>query len=164
MSTIESELRLMRPDTLTKLKKRQEDLGQKLKDIGGDHEGGHDRATLHDAPAINDAINDIRAELARIGDLNNDVTLITPPTDLTMVSIGARVKVLFDGDIEPETFYVGGPEDLRAGVEPVLTYNGPLGQALMGKPAGVSVTIEKPSRQTVKLVKILGGEIEIPSN
>lgn len=153
----------MRPDTLKMLKKRQEVLGRDLKTIGGEHDGGHDRSTLHDAPGVNDAINTIRAELRRIGNLDA-VTEITPPTDLTTVSTGTRVKVLYEGESEPETLYVGGLDDFKAGIEPVLTYDGPLGQALIGKPVGTTVTIEKPFRQTVKLVEILGGEIEIPSN
>ena len=121
MSTIESEPRFMRPDTQTKLKARQAELEERLRTIGGEHDGGHDRSTLHDAPGVNDAINTIRAELGRIGNLDT-VHLITPPTDLTSVRIGARVRVLYDGDSEPETLYVGGPDDLKAGIEPVLTY------------------------------------------
>jgi transcription elongation factor GreA len=62
------------------------------------------------------------------------------------VAAGVIVKLRYVGDDEVERYLVGSIEEREAGTS-VISPGSPLGQALMGKRAGDTVTYEAPSGQ-----------------
>ena len=70
------------------------------------------------------------------------------------VSAGVTVRLRYLGDDDVERYLVGSIEERDAGT-PVISPGSPLGQALMGKRAGTTVTYDAPSGQLkVEIVSV----------
>ena len=69
------------------------------------------------------------------------------------VAAGVTVRLRYVGDDEVERYFVGSIEERHADL-PVISPRSPLGQALMGKRAGDTVTYEAPSGQLA--VEVVG--------
>ncbi len=70
------------------------------------------------------------------------------------VSVGAVVALLYDGDDQPEEFFLGSIEERRRGVE-IVSPTSPLGAALIGARVGDWVEYEAPrGKLRVKVVRI----------
>ncbi|MBP2057379.1 transcription elongation factor GreA [Lactobacillus colini] len=70
------------------------------------------------------------------------------------VDLGSTVKILFEGDDEPETYKIVGrmEADLEAGK---VGFDSPLGQAMMEHVAGDTVTVEAPAGSyDVKILEV----------
>lgn len=70
------------------------------------------------------------------------------------IDLGSTVKILFEGDDEPETYKIVGrmEADLEAGK---IAFDSPLGQALMKHGAEKTVTVEAPAGSyTVKIIEV----------
>ena len=71
-----------------------------------------------------------------------------------VVATGVTVRIRYLGDDEVERYLVGSIEERDAGTS-VISPGSPLGQALMGKRAGTTVTYEAPSGQlAVEIVSV----------
>ena len=70
------------------------------------------------------------------------------------IDLGSNVTLLFDGDDEAEKYRIVGrmEADLAKGK---ISFDSPLGQALMKKKAGVTVTVEAPAgNYDVKIIAV----------
>jgi transcription elongation factor GreA len=69
------------------------------------------------------------------------------------VAAGVTVRIRYVGDDEVERYFVGSIEERHANL-PVISPRSPLGQALIGKRTGDTVTYEAPSGQLA--VEVVG--------
>jgi transcription elongation factor GreA len=70
------------------------------------------------------------------------------------VTTGSVVSLRYEGDDEVERYLIGSIEERREGVE-VISPNSPLGQALIGKKKGETVSYEAPRGvQKVEIVDV----------
>src|SRR5437879_4643134 len=71
---------------------------------------------------------------------------IVEATDVAsdVVTAGSIVSLRYEGDDAPERYLVGSIEEKRADLDGVISPGSPLGQAVMGKPAGTTVEYEAP--------------------
>lgn len=70
------------------------------------------------------------------------------------VDIGATVTLIETGMDEPETFQIVGK--VEAGVAGKISYESPLGKALMGRKVGDKVSIDAPDGKLTFTVKKIG--------
>lgn len=150
------EPRLMTQATFDTLLKKRQELANRLKELGANHESGHQRQALHDNPAGEQEKNNLRARLALIGDLSC-VTIVTPPNDISFINIGSQVRLLFEDGYNMEGIILG-PDDAQysdgfKGVE-IISYKSPLGCALLNRPANSEVELVLPQPQKVKILDI----------
>ena len=72
--------------------------------------------------------------------------IVTPKNDHT-IDLGTTVTIEFEDDHEQETYHIVGKQK--------ISFDSPLGQALLHKTAGTTVTVEAPqSSYKVKIVKV----------
>lgn len=64
--------------------------------------------------------------------------------DTTIVTIGCRVKILDIEYAEEETYHLVGPTEANP-FNMRISYESPIGKAILGKPAGETVEFESPS-------------------
>ncbi|MFA7301613.1 MAG: GreA/GreB family elongation factor [Candidatus Shapirobacteria bacterium] len=85
-----------------------------------------------------------------------DAVLITPPTEIDIVQIGHKVKVLFNNDQREMTITLVGKDDnaIKPGW---VSHTSPIGIALMGKSVNDKVDV---NGQMVSVLEISLGEIE----
>ena len=59
------------------------------------------------------------------------------------VSLGSRVTILEEGGIAPETYHIVGPAEADP-LKGRISYESPLGQALMGRRVGDTIPVDTP--------------------
>ena len=72
-----------------------------------------------------------------------------------IVSIGSTITVLFDGEDDEETYWLVGPAEANPN-EGLISFESPLGEALMHHHSGDDVEIELPNglKSKIKIIKI----------
>jgi transcription elongation factor GreA len=106
-----------------------------------------------DYHAAKDAQGKMEARIRQLEAMLDDVEVLdgVPSEE---VAAGVKVSLRYVGDDEVERYLVGSIEERDAGT-PVISPGSPLGQALMGKRAGATVTYEAPSGQlAVEIVAV----------
>lgn len=79
--------------------------------------------------------------------------IITPSDDNT-VDLGTTVTIKFEDDDEEEVYHIVGKQEADIAKQKI-SFDSPLGQALMHQPAGKTVTVDAPqSSYQVKIVKV----------
>jgi transcription elongation GreA/GreB family factor len=133
----------MTTDGLGKLKEQLADLEKQLADLRH-HKGTeaiHAGDMWHDNPTFREVESQERALMRQMMDVKKRIEnaqIIELPKAVTAVSVGCEVEVKFsDGAVERFKILGHADSDPAAGV---LSYKSPLGAALIGKPAGASVT------------------------
>lgn len=128
-------------DVLTIKKKTLE---EELKRQGSES-SGHQRASLHDDPAAENALNLTRANLQIIGDLNY-VDIIEPRENVDTVGLGNEVHIAFEGEDEVEAYVLLGRDDAlyrRDGLSgKIISIESPLGEAILGRQEGDRVSFK----------------------
>jgi transcription elongation factor GreA len=106
-----------------------------------------------DYHAAKDAQGKMEARIRQLEAMLKDVEVVGGgPSD--EVTTGVTVRIRYVGDDEVEHYLVGSIEERGTGT-PVISPGSPLGQALMGKRAGTTVTYEAPSGQlAVEIVSV----------
>jgi transcription elongation factor GreA len=106
-----------------------------------------------DYHAAKDAQGKMEARIRQLEAMLKDVEVVEGgPTD--EVAAGVTVRLRYVGDDEVERFFVGSIEERQAGTA-VISPGSPLGQALIGKRAGTTVTYDAPSGQlAVEIVSV----------
>lgn len=131
---------------------------ERVRQLGGES-SGHQRASLHDDAASENALNLARAKILQIGELKG-VNIISPREDNSSVDIGNTVTVDY-GDGDTETYTLLGSDDAKWGVvSGAISTNSPLGRAIRGKSQGDTTRFETPDGRKidVKIDKIDKGE------
>ena len=79
--------------------------------------------------------------------------IVTPKNDHT-IDLGTTVTIEFEDDHEQETYHIVGKQEADLAKQKI-SFDSPLGQALLHKTAGTTVTVEAPqSSYKVKIVKV----------
>ncbi|MGC8627085.1 MAG: GreA/GreB family elongation factor [Acidimicrobiales bacterium] len=106
-----------------------------------------------DYHAAKDAQGKMEARIRQLQAMLEDVEVIgSGPAD--EVATGVTVRLRYVGDDDVEQYFVGSIEEHHRDM-PVISPGSPLGQALMGKRAGDTVTYDAPSgRLAVEIVSI----------
>ncbi len=106
-----------------------------------------------DYHAAKDAQGKMEARVRQLEAMLDDVEVLDGgPSE--EVAAGVKVSLRYVGDDEVERYLVGSIEERDAGT-PVISPGSPLGQALMGKKAGTTVTYDAPSGQLeVEIVSV----------
>ena len=139
----------MTEKTYNLLQQRLSEAQQTLRSLGEDSEG-HQRASLHDDAASENVKNLAFADINRIGDLSN-VDIIKPRSDTQNVGIGNEVYIRFGDEEEAEPFLVLSPYDRTFNPDlNAVSYESPLGQAILGRSQGDEVTIRTPDGREIK--------------
>jgi len=107
---------------------------------------------MHDDAGTEHYQNSLRVELAMIGDLSL-VSIIRPPEDISVVSLGVEVEVEYENGKKLKAFLLGSDDFNTLEGQNVISYNSPLGKAITGKKLGDEVQIKV--RANVLKVKIL---------
>jgi transcription elongation factor GreA len=96
----------------------------------------------------------MEGKIAHLTKLLKDVEIVESLSG-DAVEVGCVVGICFDGDDEVEKYLVGSIEERREGVE-IVSPGSPLGEALLGKSVGDTVSYEvQPGRPLqVKVVSI----------
>jgi len=137
----DSSVRLMTQKTYNYLLERREVINQEVKNVGKKRRGVGQRALMHDDAGTEHYQNSLRVELAMIGDLSS-VNIIKPSEDISSVSLGAEVEVEHENGKKLKAFLLG-PDDFNTLEDQnVISYNSPLGKAIMGKGVGDEVQIK----------------------
>jgi transcription elongation factor GreA len=76
--------------------------------------------------------------------LDHAVVIENAPGDDDTVATGCVVTLRYEGDDDTERYLIGSIEERREGLA-VISPNSPLGQALLGKRPGDTVSYEAPS-------------------
>jgi transcription elongation factor GreA len=106
-----------------------------------------------DYHAAKDAQGKMEARIRQLEAMLDGVEVVEGgPSD--EVATGVTVRLRYVGDDEVERYLVGSIEERDAGTA-VISPGSPLGQALMGKRAGTTVTYEAPSgKLAVEIVSV----------
>jgi transcription elongation factor GreA len=106
-----------------------------------------------DYHAAKDSQGKMEARIRQLEAILKDAELVGGgPAD--EVAAGVTVRLRYVGDDEVERYLVGSIEEREAGTA-VISPGSPLGQALMGKRAGATVTYDAPSGQlAVEVVSV----------
>jgi transcription elongation factor GreA len=99
------------------------------------------------------------ARIRQLEAMLKDAVVIEAPSETDAVGPGTLVELRYEGDDDVTTYLVGSIEE-RHETYDVLSTNSPLGQAILGKQAGSTVTYQGPKRElsvTVVGVRALGG-------
>ena len=108
-----------------------------------------------DYHAAKDQQGKMEARIRQLEALLLDAVVVEPGSGDGMVRIGSVVTVRFD-DGDTDTYLVGSIEE-RGGAHEVVSPGSPLGAALLGQPAGASVTYDANGRDlTVEIVSVEG--------
>jgi transcription elongation factor GreA len=97
-----------------------------------------------DYHAAKDSQGKMEARIRQLESILKDVEVVDGGGPADEVAAGVSVSLRYVGDDEVERFLVGSIEERDAGTA-VISPGSPLGQALMGKRAGTTVTYEAPS-------------------
>jgi transcription elongation factor GreA len=97
-----------------------------------------------DYHAAKDAQGKMEARIRQLEAMLSDVVIVDPGTPGGEVTTGAVVSLRYAGDEDVERYLIGSIEERREGVA-VVSPNSPLGQALMGKKEGDTVSYDAPS-------------------
>lgn len=144
--------RFMTQKTYDYLLERREVINQELKNVGKKRRGVGQRALMHDDAGTEHYQNTLRVELATIGDLSS-VSIIKPPKDISVVSLGVEVEVGYENGKKLKAFLLGSDDFNTLEDQNVISYNSPLGKAIIGKKIDEKVQIKV--RTNVLKVKIL---------
>lgn len=102
------------------------------------------------------AKRELRHLESRIRYLNKQLQyaeIVTPKNDHT-IDLGTTVIIEFEDDYEQETYHIVGKQEADLAKQKI-SFDSPLGQALLHKTAGTTVTVEAPqSSYKVKIVKV----------
>lgn len=102
------------------------------------------------------AKRDLRHLESRLRYLNKQLQyaqIITPADDHT-VDLGTTVTIAFEDDDEQEVYHIVGKQEADVAKQKI-SFDSPLGQALMHQPAGAIVTVAAPqSSYKVKIIQI----------
>jgi transcription elongation factor GreA len=77
-----------------------------------------------------------------------------PPADDGIAEPGMVVTVQFEGDDDTETFLIGSREEAHTADIDVYSPGSPLGQALLGKKEGDTVSYETPNGKSLSLTLV----------
>jgi transcription elongation factor GreA len=135
-------------DILTsRLSDMARDVKAKAQNIGeaGDSSDWHDNAILDEAHRSHEVS---LAQMQRLHQRLKSVEFIEPNRQTAVVEIGNDVSVLHDTDDEQVTYTMLGPLDVIARIPGAISYESPLGKALLGHPkdAEVEYSVNKESR------------------
>jgi len=108
-----------------------------------------------DYHAAKDAQGKMEARIRQLQQLLEDAEIVEDDAgEADSVTAGTVVAIRYAGDDEVERFLVGSIEERRDDVS-VISPGSPLGQALIGKKAGETVTYDAPSGTlSVEIVKV----------
>ena len=107
-----------------------------------------------DYHAAKDAQGKMEARIRQLQAMLLDAEIVDAAGPAEEVAAGVTVRLRYAGDDEVERYLVGSIEERDSGAQ-VISPGSPLGQALMGKRAGESVTYEAPSGQLeVEIVSV----------
>ncbi|MHB1498491.1 MAG: transcription elongation factor GreA [Acidimicrobiales bacterium] len=107
-----------------------------------------------DYHAAKDAQGKMEARIRQLQAMLQDAEIVDAAGPAEEVAAGVTVRLRYAGDDEVERYLVGSIEERDSGAQ-VISPGSPLGQALMGKRAGESVTYEAPSGQLeVEIVSV----------
>lgn len=145
------------PATHQRLQAELEDLKTRGRvDIARDIEAARalgDLSENGDYHAAKDAQGKMEARIRQLEAMLKDVEVVDNSRS-EEVATGVIVKLRYVGDEEVERYLVGSIEEREAGTS-VISPGSPLGQALMGKRAGETVTYDAPSGQlAVEIVAV----------
>lgn len=119
----------------------------------------------HDNPAYDQAILDAGVAESRVNTIRerlHNVVVIEPRTDTDVVGLGNIVVLRYPDEDEDEKFVILGPADSQVGADKDpqwISFETPIGKAIMGKKAGDKVPLSIPSGETVVTIKkILPGQ------
>jgi transcription elongation factor GreA len=98
-----------------------------------------------DYHAAKDSQGKMEARIRQLEAMLSDAEVVQAGPSEEVVT-GVTVHIRYVGDDEVERYLVGSIEERVAGTS-VISPGSPLGQALMGKRAGTTVTYEAPSGQ-----------------
>jgi transcription elongation factor GreA len=146
------------PATYERLQAELDDLKTRGRvDIARDIEAARalgDLSENGDYHAAKDSQGKMESRIRQLQAMLNEVEVVSGgPSD--KVATGVKVGLRYVGDDELERYLVGSIEERDAGT-PVISPGSPLGQALMGRRAGETVTYEAPSGQLeVEIVEII---------
>ncbi len=106
-----------------------------------------------DYHAAKDSQGKMEARIRQLQAMLTDAEVVEAgPTE--EVAAGVTVRLRYVGDDEVERYFVGSIEERQQGTA-VISPGSPLGQALIGKKAGTTVTYEAPSGQlAVEIVSV----------
>lgn len=103
----------------------------------------------------------LEVQISQIGRKLQAVEIIKPNMNTEEVHIGNKVILQFAGEDQPECFTLLGTDDYdpEKGWFSILS---PVGKAIIGKKAGMIVTLTMPNRNKtkIKILEILPGEFE----
>lgn len=152
----------MTEKTLNYLRTRVAEIDERILELTTG-ESGHQRAAYHDDAGGQNDLNNLRGLRTQIGNLRG-VSIIEPREKTDDVGMGNRIKVLYEGEEEPEMFYLLGRDDAANEgnwVNGVISNQSPLGQAIVGKLAGDTVIVETPENSvSVRIIDIFPGDFE----
>jgi len=149
--------RFMAQRTYDYLLKRKEIINQEVKNVGKRRRGIGQRALMHDDAGTAHYQNNLRAELMMIGDLSS-VSIIKPPNDISVVSLGVEVEVGYENGKKLKALLLGPDDSNTLEDQNVISYNSPLGKAMIGKKVGDEVQIKvKANILKVKILNISEG-------
>lgn len=142
-------------DEIQALEKKLQDLQSQtahVAEVGGDQ--------WHDNAAYESLVIDIRGIDRRLFDAHqvlNNAVLVEMPTNFDEVTIGTRVKIVYDGEEMTWEIVGFGESDPDNNM---LAYNTPLASLIMGKKKGEVVTGMIAGRKTnIEILEIMkGGE------
>jgi transcription elongation factor GreA len=97
-----------------------------------------------DYHAAKDTQGKMEARIRQLEAMLEDAQVVDQVATGDSVSTGIVVGLRYDGDDDVERYLIGSIEERREGVS-VISPGSPLGQALMGKKVGDTVTYEAPS-------------------
>lgn len=108
-----------------------------------------------DYHAAKDTQGKMEARIRQLEAMLKDVEIVSgAPAEDGVVAAGAVVFLRYEGDDEVEKYLIGSIEERREGME-VVSPNSPLGQALIGRRKGETVSYEAPrGAQKVEIVDV----------
>jgi transcription elongation factor GreA len=97
-----------------------------------------------DYHAAKDTQGKMEARIRQLQAMLEDAKIVEHQGRSDQVTTGVVVSLRYQGDDDVERYLIGSIEERREGVS-VISPGSPLGQALMGKSAGATVTYDAPS-------------------
>lgn len=134
-------IKVRRPEVADRLKQALEDGGE-----------------LTENTEYEDAKNEqafIEAEITRASNILRHARIIDENTASDVVAIGVRVTIAEQGTKDKETYQIVGPAESNP-EEGKLSFESPLGKALMGKKVKDKVTVKAPDGDITFVIKEIG--------
>lgn len=144
-----SHRRRMARTTLEHLRQRKKQAEEELQRLGRNSHG-HQRATLHDDPALEERKNVLRSIIVNIGNLDR-VRIIEPRKRTGRVGVGNKVILEFNGDNMAAYTLLGDDDAKHSGRPNVISYKSPIGSAVLGKRRGENATANIPGKEKIKV-------------